>query len=105
MHILRSEARAYRSVVLAQGSAEVRPEGRHRRGVEAGPAGLVARAMLRDTRISIGEVARRLGVAPSTLYRHVPAARIVVTRGEPAAAPPSSPPSTRARCAYQPRRR
>jgi hypothetical protein len=40
--------------------------------------------MLKDPRISIGEVARRLGVAPSTLYRHIPAARAVVTRGEPA---------------------
>ena len=34
-----------------------------------------ARAMLRDPEITVGEVARRLGVAPSTLYRHLPAAR------------------------------
>jgi DNA invertase Pin-like site-specific DNA recombinase len=34
-----------------------------------------AKAMLRDPEISVSEIARRLGVAPSTLYRHLPAAR------------------------------
>ena len=34
-----------------------------------------AKAMLRDPEITVGEVARRLGVAPSTLYRHLPKAR------------------------------
>jgi DNA invertase Pin-like site-specific DNA recombinase len=43
-----------------------------------------AKAMLRDETIAVTEVARRLGVAPSTLYKHLPAARSVVTRGEPA---------------------
>jgi DNA invertase Pin-like site-specific DNA recombinase len=43
-----------------------------------------AKAMLRDETIAVTEVARRLGVAPSTLYKHLPAARSVITRGEPA---------------------
>lgn len=36
---------------------------------------LAAKAMLADNRITVGEVARRLNVAPSTLYNHLPAAR------------------------------
>ncbi|HHI71512.1 MAG TPA: recombinase family protein [Rhodobacteraceae bacterium] len=34
-----------------------------------------ARAMLADPKITVGEVARTLGVAPSTLYRHLPGGR------------------------------
>jgi DNA invertase Pin-like site-specific DNA recombinase len=34
-----------------------------------------AKAMLREPEISVSEIARRLGVAPSTLYRHLPKAR------------------------------
>jgi DNA invertase Pin-like site-specific DNA recombinase len=36
---------------------------------------MAARAMLRDPDISVEAVARRLGVAPSTLYRHLPGGR------------------------------
>lgn len=43
-----------------------------------------AKALLRKGHLKVTEVARRLSVAPSTLYRHLPAARAVVTRGEPA---------------------
>jgi DNA invertase Pin-like site-specific DNA recombinase len=43
-----------------------------------------AKALLKKGHLKVSEVARRLGVAPSTLYRHIPAARAVVTRGEPA---------------------
>ena len=35
----------------------------------------VAKAMLQDPGITVPEVARRLGVAASTLYRHLPRAR------------------------------
>lgn len=34
-----------------------------------------ARALLADTEITVEDVARRLGVGPSTLYRYLPAAR------------------------------
>ncbi|MCP5072658.1 MAG: recombinase family protein [Rhodobacteraceae bacterium] len=44
----------------------------------------VARTLLADGALTTAEVAKRLGVAISTLYKHIPAARAVVTRGEPA---------------------
>nr|MDQ2694579.1 helix-turn-helix domain-containing protein [Pseudomonadota bacterium] len=37
-----------------------------------------ARALLRDKKISVEEVAKRLNVAPSTLYRHLPGGRSTV---------------------------
>lgn len=37
-----------------------------------------ARALLADPSITVEQVARRLGVAPSTLYKHLPAARSAV---------------------------
>lgn len=36
---------------------------------------IAAKAMLRDDSITVQDVARRLGVAPSTLYRHLPGGR------------------------------
>ena len=38
-----------------------------------------ARAMLADPEITVAQVAKRLGVAPSTLYRHMPGARSKVS--------------------------
>ena len=35
----------------------------------------VARALLRDPGITVEQTAKRLGVAPSTLYRHLPGGR------------------------------
>ncbi len=43
-----------------------------------------ARALLADPAITTRQIAERLGVSLSTLYKHIPAARAVVTRGEPA---------------------
>jgi DNA invertase Pin-like site-specific DNA recombinase len=43
-----------------------------------------AKALLKKGHLTVAEVAGRLSVAPSTLYRHLPAARAIVTRGEPA---------------------
>ena len=37
----------------------------------------MAKALLKDPEITVLEVARRLGVAASTLYRHLPRARTV----------------------------
>lgn len=39
---------------------------------------VAAKAMLRDPAITVEEVARRLDVAPSTLYRHLPGGRSAV---------------------------
>jgi DNA invertase Pin-like site-specific DNA recombinase len=68
------------------GLAAARARGaRAGRKPKLGPKDIAAaKALLRDPSISIPEVARRLRVAPSTLYRHIPAVRSVVTRGEPA---------------------
>jgi DNA invertase Pin-like site-specific DNA recombinase len=55
--------------------------GRERGCVEGGPPALsvkdlqVARTMLKDSNITVASVARRLNVASSTLYRHIPHAR------------------------------
>lgn len=38
----------------------------------------MAKALLRDPHISVEQAARRLGVAPSTLYRHIPGGRSTV---------------------------
>ena len=43
-----------------------------------------AKALLKKGDLTVEEVARRMNVAASTLYRHLPAARAIVTRGEPA---------------------
>lgn len=43
-----------------------------------------AKALLKKGHLTVNEVARRLNIAPSTLYRYIPSARAIVTRGEPA---------------------
>ena len=43
-----------------------------------------ARAMLREPDITAKDVAGRLNVSVATLYRYLPAARAVITHGEPA---------------------
>jgi len=44
----------------------------------------MATAMLADPSITAKQIAERLGVSVSTLYKHIPSARAVYTRGEPA---------------------
>jgi DNA invertase Pin-like site-specific DNA recombinase len=68
------------------GLAAARARGaRPGRKPKLGPKDIAAaKALLRDPNISIADAAKRLGVAVSTLYRHIPSARAVVTRGEPA---------------------
>ncbi len=41
-------------------------------------------ALLKKGDLTVNEIARRLSVAPSTLYRYIPSARAIVSRGEPA---------------------
>lgn len=45
---------------------------------------IAAKALLADPEITVAEVAKRMGVSVATLYKHIPAARATVTRGEPA---------------------
>lgn len=41
-----------------------------------------AKALLGDPTITVADVAKRLGVSPATLYRHLPAARSATQEGE-----------------------
>ena len=36
---------------------------------------LIAKALLRDPKITVEDVAKQLGISPSTLYRHFPGGR------------------------------
>ncbi len=67
--VIRERTAAGREAARARG----RKGGRPRRLSAADLA--VAKAMLRDPEITVEEVARRLRVAPSTLYRHLPGGR------------------------------
>ncbi len=58
---------------LASARAAGRVGGRPRLLDDSGIATAVA--MLASTQLTVAEVARRLGVSPATLYRHIPAAR------------------------------
>lgn len=40
-----------------------------------------AKAMLADPAITVGEIARQMGVQPSTLYRHIPGGRSAIAAG------------------------
>jgi DNA invertase Pin-like site-specific DNA recombinase len=88
-HIFAALAEFERGIIRERtvaGLAAARARGaRPGRKPALGPKDIAAaKAMLRDPKIAIADVAKRLGVAPSTLYRHIPAARSVVTRREPA---------------------
>jgi len=54
---------------------------------------VVARALLADPAISVNEIARRLGVSPATLYRHLPGGRSRAGEGFTPTEPPAGFPS------------
>ena len=79
-HVFAALAEFERSVIkerttagLAAARARGRKGGRPRSLTEKDIA--AAKAMLSDPEITVDEVARRLGVGPATLYRHLPGGR------------------------------
>ncbi len=67
--IIRERTRAGLEAARARGRRGGRPKKLSEGDLRA------ARAMLLDGEITVADVARRLGVSPATLYRHMPAAR------------------------------
>lgn len=55
---------------------------------------VAARALLADPAISVNEIARRLGVSPATLYRHLPGGRSRAGQGLTPIAPPAGFPAS-----------
>jgi DNA invertase Pin-like site-specific DNA recombinase len=76
--IIRERTKAGLAAAKARGKVGGRPPALTAEDVE------VAKALLADPSITSKKVAERLGVSVSTLYKHIPAARAVITRGEPA---------------------
>lgn len=66
---IRERTLAGLAAARARGRRGGRPPGLDARGLAH------ARALLADPAITVAEAARRLGVAPSTLYRHLPGGR------------------------------
>ena len=88
-HIFAALAEFERSIIRERtmaGLAAARARGRTGgRPPALGDADIAAaKALLADPALTGKQVAERLGVSLSTLYRHLPAARATVTRGEPA---------------------
>ena len=71
--VIRERTMAGLVAARAQGRTGGRPPSLRPKDIGA------AKALLRDPEITVSEVARRLGVAPSTLYRHLPKARSAAT--------------------------
>lgn len=67
--IIRERTRAGLDAARARGRTGGRPPALSETDL------IAAKALLRDPDITVSEVAQRLGVAPSTLYRHLPRAR------------------------------
>ncbi len=70
---LEDEYRAGLNAARARGRKAGRPPALSSKDITA------AKALLRDPELTVEEVAARLKVAPSTLYRHLPAARASAT--------------------------
>jgi DNA invertase Pin-like site-specific DNA recombinase len=67
--LIRERTRAGLDAARAQGRTGGRPPAMKAADLAA------ARALLRDPEITVADAAKRLGVAPSTLYRHLPGGR------------------------------
>lgn len=87
-HIFAALAQFERSIIRERTTAGLiaarergRVGGRPRALNEADIA--AAKMLLGNPAITTKDVAKRLGVSLSTLYKHIPAARATVTRGEP----------------------
>lgn len=74
--LIRERTRAGLAAARARGRVGGRPAALSERDL------VVARALLADPDITVTEVARRLGVAPSTLYRTLPGGRSALLRGD-----------------------
>jgi DNA invertase Pin-like site-specific DNA recombinase len=77
-NMIRERSNAGLNAARARGRVGGRPKALSENDLAA------ARALLSDPSITTRQVAERLGVSLSTLYKHIPAARAVITRGEPA---------------------
>jgi DNA invertase Pin-like site-specific DNA recombinase len=77
-NIIRDRTTAGLDAARARGRVGGRPKALSEADLAA------ARALLADPAITTKQIAERLGVSLSTLYKHIPAGRAVVTRGEPA---------------------
>jgi DNA invertase Pin-like site-specific DNA recombinase len=67
--IIRERTNAGLQAARARGRTGGRPPALTEKGLSE------AKALLRDPDITVNQVAKRLGVAPSTLYRHLPGGR------------------------------
>lgn len=75
--IIRERTKAGLAAARARGKTGGRPPALAKADIAA------AKALLRDPKISVEEAARRVGVSPSTLYRHLPGGRGALTEETP----------------------
>jgi DNA invertase Pin-like site-specific DNA recombinase len=73
--IVRDRTRSGLEAARKRGRTGGRPPSLSEQDIKA------AKALLRDPEITVEEVAERLNVAPSTLYRHLPGGRSTVQTG------------------------
>lgn len=71
--VIRERTKAGLEAARARGRTGGRPPSLSEADIAA------AKALLRDPDITVGEVAKRLNVVPSTLYRHIPGGRSAAT--------------------------
>ncbi len=76
--IIRERTTAGLAAARARGRVGGRPRSLDDRDID------IAKALLRDGKMTVAEIAERLDVAASTLYKHLPRPRSTITLGEPA---------------------